>query len=241
MDRSVKEVMDVVTKDGVAVVPGYYSPELCDELRDEIDRQIVNFEHLPQTKAKNNPCDTRLFGAEKYSPPIDSFHSDPFLWALCEAYHQAEVINMCTLSARIEATDDNLGSGAGWHRDSVHIRQFKTIVYLSDVDENNGPFQYMEGSHDFACLKKLIASGHSKFNQFRYSEAEIAEIDKLGLYPLKTFTAKKGTLLCVDTRGLHRGKPLSQGVRYALTNYFYAKHHATPKQIAKFDELLVKQ
>ena len=34
-------------------------------------------------------------------------------------------------------------------------------------------------------------------------------------------TAKAGTLILVDTSYLHRGKPLENNSRYALTNYFF--------------------
>ena len=33
-----------------------------------------------------------------------------------------------------------------WHIDQ-HFELFKIIVYLSDVNEKNGPFSYLEGSH----------------------------------------------------------------------------------------------
>ena len=43
-------------------------------------------------------------------------------------------------------------------------------------------------------------------------------------------TAKAGTLILVDTSYLHRGKPLENNSRYALTNYFFSnkfKDHKT--------------
>ena len=38
--------------------------------------------------------------------------------------------------------DYNLGSGQGWHKDNI-ARQLKFMIYLNDVDSENGPFQYL--------------------------------------------------------------------------------------------------
>jgi hypothetical protein len=41
---------------------------------------------------------------------------------------------------------------------------------------------------------------------------------------VKTFFAPAGSLILVDTRGIHRGRPLyKNGERYALTNYYWHK------------------
>jgi len=37
---------------------------------------------------------------------------------------------------------------------------------------------------------------------------------------LKTFEAKKGSVILVDTSGIHRGAPVQDGERYALFNYY---------------------
>ncbi len=41
---------------------------------------------------------------------------------------------------------------------------------------------------------------------------------------LKTLTGKAGTLVLVDTSIIHRGIPVKNGIRYALTNYFLKNH-----------------
>ena len=38
---------------------------------------------------------------------------------------------------------------------------------------------------------------------------------------LKTITGNAGTMVLVDTSIIHRGLPLEEGIRYALTNYFF--------------------
>src|SRR5947208_506487 len=55
--------------------------------------------------------------------------------------------NIDTILAKvIDAIPENNGSGDGWHRDG-HSFQFKSILYLSDVNDTNGPFEFLPGSH----------------------------------------------------------------------------------------------
>ena len=52
---------------------------------------------------------------------------------------------------------EGASSGGGWHRDH-HFELFKVMVYLSDVNEKNGPFSYIEKSHSkitFHVCKKI--------------------------------------------------------------------------------------
>lgn len=42
------------------------------------------------------------------------------------------------MANKVSYTDKNLGSGGGWHRDTVTRRQLKFLMYLNDVDENAG-------------------------------------------------------------------------------------------------------
>jgi hypothetical protein len=41
---------------------------------------------------------------------------------------------------------------------------------------------------------------------------------------LKTITGAAGDLILVDTSIIHRGCPLNEKKRYALTNYYYPKN-----------------
>lgn len=137
-----------------------------------------------------------------------------------------------TMANRVEAKKNNLGSGGGWHRDDINF-QFKAIIYLCDVDNNNGPFQLLENSNTF--LSMIKDSIKSKFNilNTRIKNNNIALLDQKRV---KTITGKAGTLILVDTSLIHRGKPLINGFRYALTNYYYPyyqvesmKNHFLPK------------
>lgn len=114
------------------------------------------------------------------------------------------------MANRVLPKENNLGSGGGLHRDSPFSHQVKCIWYLNDVDANNGPFQYVAGTHsNLIDQRRIYPLGKSRFS---HVDAEIIEVH-----------AKAGSLLVCDTKCIHGGKPIVSGVRYAITLYTFAK------------------
>ena len=130
----------------------------------------------------------------------------------------------------------NQGSGEGWHRDAF-LRQFKAILYLSDVAPENGPFQLIQGSHRRARVLRDMRAGRLKYTQYRLSDQEIERIIATEPQRKITYTARAGTLILVDTSALHRGQPIEAGIRYALTNYFFPEGRIGSSLYEKFDVL----
>ena len=97
------------------------------------------------------------------------------------------------------------------HRDSF-ASQLKAIIYLNDVNKDNGPLQYVRKSNNFMSLSEFLF----KFGKRNRDEEE----ETLDANQLETLKAKAGTLLFVDSRGMHKGKALSAGHRYSTTSYF---------------------
>jgi ectoine hydroxylase-related dioxygenase (phytanoyl-CoA dioxygenase family) len=87
-----------------------------------------------------------------------------------------------------------------WHRDPEEEHVVKVFLYLSDVDEEAGPFEYIQGS----------TTGGRYGDFFPWSEGDrhppeneldraVAPGDRL------TLTGPAGTMLFCDTGGFHRG------------------------------------
>lgn len=88
----------------------------------------------------------------------------------------------------------------------------KAWFFLDDVDERNGPFTYVPGSHRLTLARarfewrrsisessaRDVLSGRGSL---RLGEAELAA---LGLPPPRAFAVKRNTLIVADTHGLHR-------------------------------------
>lgn len=95
---------------------------------------------------------------------------------------------------------DRLGS-MRWHRDYNDQHLVKVFVYLVDVDEGTGPFEYVPGS----------ARGGPYANEWSWQPAgesyppgeEFAQ--RVPSSAVKTFTAPAGSMILCNTSGFHRG------------------------------------
>lgn len=88
-----------------------------------------------------------------------------------------------------------------WHRDFDDSHLLKVFLYLSDVDEKSGPFEYVSGSHPEGRLAGVHPWAPMAVG--RISDKELAKFVEVG--DVRTFTAPKGTLIFCNTSGLHRG------------------------------------
>ncbi len=205
---------------GFAVISGFFSKELCQEIRAEMDALYADYSQFLWKDGLG--ADERLFGIDRKSPTIrDQFLNAPMVHEVLDCYEKSQNKSIFTMGGRIRYKESNLGSGQGWHRDRVDFKQTKSIVYLTDTDRRNGPFQYIQGSHkplsilgDF--LKYGIDPTDSRVPDAKMDKYIAAEPERL-----ITFEAPAGTALLVDVRGIHRGAPLLEGERYALTNYIW--------------------
>ncbi len=220
-EKAVDDLSSAIRKQGFVVVEDYYTNEKCDVIIKEIDQ--LHETYKKEIFVDKTSADKRMFGANLHSKAIAEFWEDPFLNKIRDYYYQTTGFVGCTLAARIDAVADNIGSGGGWHRDTVYGTQLKAILYLSDVSEEQGPFQYLSYTHDYSSKLDAIKHCGIRFDQNRLDGKIVNKLLEKEPYELVTFTAKRGTLLLVDTTGIHRGKPLSDKCRYALTNYWFVK------------------
>lgn len=231
----VRTWMEAVRRDGVCAVPGFYDPATCGELRQEV---LDLVERYPTAvHSMSNGADRRIFGAERAAPGIRRFAEDPRLLNAARSALAGDAANGFTLAATIAYREANLGSGEGWHRDSF-FNQFKAIVYLTDVTEENGPFEYITRSHP---VRKKFAD-HNKYGiplkSTRIEDAAVSRVIAAEPGRHRIFNAAMGTLLLVDTTGIHRGMPLAGGERFALTNYYFPGKAFGPQLFEHFSPVL---
>lgn len=227
-----KIILDELRENGLVVIENFFEVEKCELYQKEINDKIV--EYKDKVWEDSTGSDIRVWGGEDVSEKFKTYHSDNFLHQLCERYLETTIENLITLANRTDFKEGNLGSGGGWHRDDAYHSQFKSIVYLSDVNEKNGPFTYLLGTHKTDNLFDVGLDDKVKKYDFRLDENFIEKVKELGYKEVKC-VAKKGTLILADTRGIHRGTPLLEGKRYTMFNYFYPKAHINKKLIDKYD------
>lgn len=186
----------------------------CRRLKDEIDILLSD----PSVKIWQDSLksDNRIYGLDSVTDKVDQNIDIPAIKSLGEQYLGKKIVDYFVLGARLQAKSGSRGSGGGWHRDSPFSHQFKAIIYLNNVQETSGPFEYIVGSHK--SLNKWQYFSVKRLAQTRYGDSEI---DYNAKHEIETFVAPLGSAIFVDTRGAHRGKPIQSGNRYAITFYFY--------------------
>ncbi len=229
------EILSSLHRDGVAVIADYWPRERCGTARTEIDRMMK--EHPACIRHFSANSDKRMFGVETLGDCCATFHHDAFLKSVGEIEFGFALYNLVTLGARIDATTSNRGSGDGWHRDAFGY-QFKAILYLCDVTEENGPFEYVPGSQKSwragldGALGRYPVPPESRIAR----ESMDALVRQRKIAP-RHFEAKAGTVILANTAGVHGGAPLKSGLRYALTNYYYFPHQIGKSLVEKFQPL----
>ena len=138
---------------------------------------------------------------------------DPNLLRIAEAYLEAPPLITILTAWWSCPSDAPLGGMQYFHHDRDDFRCLKLFVYLTDVTEETGPHQYVEGTHETEALGnrpdefwRWLDASHRKH------EADVAE----WFWFPRTITGSAGATFLEDTRGLHRGVPPKTGPRLAF-------------------------
>lgn len=203
-----------LNRKGYFVVENYFSQPQCQKISNQF---IEYIDACPECLHKNQ--DIRGFGVENVLPSAVDFFHDNAIKSIGQSVLYQKLYCAFTLANWLTA--GSMGSsGDGWHRDA-YFGQYKALLYLTDVDSSNGPFEIIPKTHKLIINFLLMLAGKSQYNQDRYSDDSINSIIKfLGLKP-KAITAKAGTLVLFNATCLHRGRPIESSERIALTNYYF--------------------
>ncbi len=173
-------------------------------------------------KASLASCDRHEIHASKAQllshPAIFCWGLNERLLAIVERYLGLSVAYdgaSCFLSP---ANGKEVGARA-WHRDREDRRMVKICVYLSDVDEDSGPFQ---------CLPPDLNSKVDHSIKYRYQPILDKEMQqffpKAALKERISFPGRSGTVIFVDTaRFFHRGKPPTHRPRAAVFFSYFSR------------------
>ena len=209
-------------KHGFVVINNYFSKQKCDKIKETIDSFIKYSPKLIWND--KHKSDSRIYGAENISKEVKALVEDfiNFTKLIGQNYTQQDIDLYMMMANKTEYKANNVGSGDGWHKDS-YSKQFKSIIYLNDVDENNGPFQIIKKSNTNLFMLNLFLNMKNKYPSTRFTSDEILNVLKVKKEKLVDVKGAAGSLILVDSSYIHRGKPLEENTRYALTNYFYPK------------------
>lgn len=208
--------------DGYVAVPGFKSAAWCAQARQELlsllDDPVVVTRHAE---------DLRVFGIETLCPTAREFAADPLLARLACTYARSrEGLLFCMANKVSYQEGVPHGSGGEWHRDSFK-RELKAMLYLTDVEQPDGPLSIVRGSHRGIGI--VADAGRLVGRRGRLPAVSATRLQDAGDYFRKRcpnrvvdLTGESGMLLLFDASAIHTGlPPRSNGKpRLALTNYY---------------------
>jgi hypothetical protein len=128
--------------------------------------------------------------------------------------HDIRVIGTHVVSAGTEPKQSQR-----WHRDPIDKKMCKCFIYLSDVDEGAGPFIYIPGSQ-YGGRHANIFPYKPPFDP-RGNYAPPGEVEKSdAIKEEKHFIGPAGTVLFIDTIGLHRGGYSTVSSRWSFVSAY---------------------
>jgi hypothetical protein len=217
LDELQQDVLQRLQKDGYAVVPfADLVPDrsVWSELEAEAARFAAETEAGLAAESEGSESELRRregkeFLVRKYAYGVELGLDDPWL-RLGYNRRLLDIANSYVgMWSKLEYVDlwytppvaaDQRKSSQRWHRDFNDRHLLKAFLYLVDVDEDTGPFEYVPGSAPGGDLDSLwpwkpLGDNYPPEDELAQKTAERAV----------SFTAPKGTIIFCNTAGFHRG------------------------------------
>lgn len=147
---------------------------------------------------------------------VQTIISDESLMAVAQAYlRSAPVLSHVNLRWSAAQPTPDVEAAQFFHFDMERIKWIEFFVYLTDVDDETGPHEFVAGSHRTHGIPgELLRHGYSR----------LSDDDVRALYrpdDFVRFTGRAGMIIAEDSRGLHKGTALVKGQRL-LFNFEFA-------------------
>jgi hypothetical protein len=217
LDELQQDVLQRLRKDGYAVVPfADLVPDTAvwSELEAESARFARETEAGLAAESEGSESELRRregkeFLVRKYAYGVELGLDDPWL-RLGYNRRLLDIANSYVgMWSKLEYVDlwytppvagDQRKSSQRWHRDFNDRHLLKAFLYMVDVDEDTGPFEYVPGSAPGGDLDSLwpwrpLGDNYPPEDELAQKTAERAV----------SFTAPKGTIIFCNTAGFHRG------------------------------------
>jgi hypothetical protein len=210
-------------RDGFAVIEGFWPHERALAMRDRLEAYLENpesrdFESGAYIRFWDNRAYDegvrRLYHVELEVPELAEFRHDPFSFRVVNAYYGYPFHSGLLMYQHNTLSNAN----TRYYHVDVFTKEFKSFLYLDDVDPGNGPFTYLRGTHrsHLRRLKReLLWDGEGAPTTFLDKDLGSTRNREVQI------CGPAGTLILADVRGFHRGSPQIERSRSALVNYLY--------------------
>ena len=215
-----ESTVKTIKKNGFIVIENFFDNSTVSKLKHDIDEIINKYpaavEHLS--------TDRRIFGSEYFKNINENIYNNKFFNDVLKRLYKSSDLSGTILSQKLYGSEVNDGSAGHWHRDA-HSNQFKVFIYLNDIDNDGGPFQFYKNTNTLSFRVNLLLKLGYQGYRYLHFDKEFDPKKNLNLNKeLVTVSCKQGTILIADTSMLDRGKPNSKKDRYSMTYYAYKKN-----------------
>jgi hypothetical protein len=149
-------------------------------------------------KYREEPAGLALEGGRISEPLVQAFARNPIVKDAIDAYCGLVTSRQqlgCILHPSV--LQENRRGNAKWHVDVEDLHVVKAFLFLTDVDEDAGPTEYVPGSHP--CGEHAVALAEELKRGMPLDQDA-----PLGIRPQR-LVGKAGTVALFDARALHRG------------------------------------
>jgi len=233
LDNVTKNHLETLRTDGVVTnmpeIPGDQLPSILNYFKSQLchDPYRKHLGYFSWDKVPSEDCNMAIYTAEQIvrAPHVMQLFNHPQLITLAEAYLGCKP-TLDNIGCWWSYGGRSLAKGTQrFHRDFDSIGGFKVFFYLTDVGPDQGPHEYIIGSHIDRKIETAAAiSDDSLWNHYERSNACV-------------ITGKSGTSFIADTFGIHRGQLPSYGQRLILSAQYNinVSPHGPTKPIIKYE------
>lgn len=228
IDQWQQEVVKTMRKDGIyrttidELFPGEEGTRLFAELKAYANSLESSAKISEKKSFFNDMWDMNNFLLDLENPFL-SFTLDNRVLGIANAYlemysrlHSLRLMKTVPVEPGTPASQSQL-----WHRDNGDKRYFKVFLYLNDVEMATGPFFYVKGSQPGGKYKDLFP----QITPYSSRDPRITDEDIKANIPeedVVVCTGKAGTVIFVDTVGIHKGGYSLEGSRFTSLATFFS-------------------
>ncbi len=213
-----KKIISDLSLNGISIIPNYVDKKNITKIKKEIKPYIKKLLKKPSNKMRyfrnSNMGIFRLYEVKKISKFSKNIFFDTSFLKNISKYYISKNVDFYQDMVEIrqplkKKLREMKSSSDNYHFDDWKVR-LKFFLTLSDVNPDDAPMCYIKKSHKLMLFKKKFEYFYNgKLGNYGYfSNNEVKKLKKK--YDLKEeiCTCKVGTLIVVDTRGIHKGTPL---------------------------------
>lgn len=224
-DKRINKIIKELNSKGICIIKNHLSKNIIEQIKLEINDSLNNVDTIKNSKIYDFKTQgiKRYLNAENLSSTANKYFFNSFFDKVAMHYVSKNV-KAYQKMYEIKGSKGKFATTDIFHFDDWKKR-FKVFLYLNDVNENNCPFCYIPESTKIDKKKLIkqfeyIALGKSGAYGY-YLPHEMENVLKKRNNKELLVTGEAGTIILVDTRGLHRGSPSLNDNQRELLGIYY--------------------